>query len=119
MFEVFLGAVVLALLVTVYSVPDNVKVLALTIVAPFVALGLLLIRYCRRGSAWAFAGCAILAAAGVGLRLVINAHPNLEVGGGLPLWVTVVYVALGLSVSLSSGWAAFAIKVRKRSGIAE
>jgi len=118
--EVFLVAVVLALLVTVYSVPFVVKFLALALVAPFVAVGFLLVRHCRRGEVWAFAGGAVLGALGVFLRLFINAHPNLEVGGGLPLWVTLAYVVLGGSVSVACGLVAFAGRTdRKTPGVRE
>ena len=32
---------------------------------------------------------------------MISTQPGLEVGGGLPLWVTVLYVVLGAFVSLT------------------
>ena len=41
-----------------------------------------------------------MGAVGVGFRVVVSAQPGLEVGGGLPVGVTVFYVVLGALVAL-------------------
>jgi hypothetical protein len=101
----FLILVLLALGVTLSSVATSIKVLAAGAVTPIVALSLLFIIFQLRRRPWAFAGAALLGALGVVLRLVINTQPQLEVGGGLPLWVTATYVATGVAVLLTNLWA--------------
>jgi len=76
------------------------QVLATGLVTPIIIISLVLVRYCRRGKVWSFAGASVLGAIGVALRLVVSTQPNLEVGGGLPLGVTAAYVALGTLVAL-------------------
>jgi hypothetical protein len=49
-----------------------------------------------------FAGATILGAIGVLLRVIISTQPNIEVGGGLPVGVTALYIVLGALVSLKS-----------------
>ena len=100
--EVFLVAIVVALVITVYSVPIGVKLLALGAVTPFIVLTIAFIYYCRRRKIWSFAGASILGAAGVMLRVIISTKPSLEVGGGLPVGVTVLYIVLGTLVSLKN-----------------
>jgi len=41
-----------------------------------------------------------LGVVGVALRIVVSTQPNLEVGGELPLCVTVLYIVLGALVAL-------------------
>jgi hypothetical protein len=97
---VFLVAVVAALIVTVLSVSAGARVIALASVSPLVVLTVVFIFFCRRGRAWSFAGGAVLGAVGVGLRVVVSTQPKLEVGGGLPVGITVVYIVLGALVAL-------------------
>jgi hypothetical protein len=97
---VFLIAVVAALIVTVLSVSVAVGVFALAAVSPILVLTVVFIFFCRRGRAWSFAGGAVLGVVGVGFRVVISGQPSLEVGGGLPVGVTVVYIVLGAMVAL-------------------
>jgi len=99
---VFLVAVVAALAITVSSVTPSVRLLAVAVVTPIIVLTLLLLSFELRGRSWSYAGAAVLGALGVGLRLVISTQPQLEVGGGLPLYVTVAYVALGVLVVATS-----------------
>jgi len=99
---VFLVAVVAALVVTLSSVAPSVRILAAVVVTPIIALTLLLIYFELRGRSWSYAGAAALGALGVGLRLIVSTQPQLEVGGGLPLSVTVVYVTLGILVVVTS-----------------
>jgi len=106
----FLLAVLAALAVTVSSVSPSVALLAATAVTPIVVLAVIFLFYERRSRAWSFAGSGILGVVGVVLRLVVNGQPQLEVGGGLPVWVTVIYLALGLSLVLSSVWAWVALR---------
>ena len=53
------------------------------------------IYYCRRRKAWSYAGASVLGALGIILRVVVSTQPSLEVGGGLPVGVTVLYIVLG------------------------
>ncbi len=105
MLLVFLLAVVLALTVTLVSVPPSAQLVAGVVVVPIVALTLLLLFFERRARRWAFAGAAVLGVVGVATRLLVSTQPALEVGGGLPLWVNAAYVAIGLAVAGTSVWA--------------
>jgi len=98
--EIFLIAILVALFITVAYVPTEVKFIALGAVSPFVILTIVFIHYCRRGKLWSFAGASILGAAGVLLRVAVSTQPNLEVGGGLPVGVTILYIVIGALVSL-------------------
>lgn len=100
--EIFIVAITLALVATVTSVSSTVALLALSAVTPMIVLGLIFVYYCRKGKAWSFAGAAILGLAGVALRVIISAQPALEVGGGLPIGVTVIYIVMGALVSLKT-----------------
>jgi hypothetical protein len=95
----FLAAILAALAVTLASVSPEAKGVAAVAVTPFVLLDVFFIVGARRGKRWAFAGGAVLGAAGVLVRLAVSTQPGLEVGGGLPLPVTAAYVALGLAVA--------------------
>lgn len=99
---VFLIAIVAALAVTLSSVAPSVRTVAVVVVAPIIALTLLLLYFELRGRIWSYAGAVVLGALGAGLRLVVSTQPQLEVGGGLPLAVTVAYVALGILVVVAS-----------------
>jgi len=101
----FLVAVIAALVVTLSSVAGPVGVLAAAAVTPIIILTLLFLYFEGRGRPWSFAGAAALGILGVTLRLIVNTQPQLEVGGGLPLWVTVSYVTLGTLVVATSLWA--------------
>jgi hypothetical protein len=100
--EVFVVAILIALIVTVEDVSSDVRLLAAVSVTPIIILSLVFIYYCRKGRVWSYAGASILGAIGVALRVVISTKPNLEVGGGLPVGVTVLYVVLGALVSLKN-----------------
>lgn len=97
---VFLVAVVAALVVTVLSVSAGVKVLAVGAVSPLIVLTVVFIVFCWRRRAWSFLGASVLGAVGVGFRVVVSTQTRLEVGGGLPVGVTVFYIALGVLVTL-------------------
>ena len=101
----FLGAVVGALVVTVETVPPPVKLIAGAVVTPILALTLLALYYEWRGRPWSYGLAAALGLAGVTLRLIVNSRPSLEVAGGLPLGITIAYVALGLVVGGTSLYA--------------
>ena len=94
---VFLIAILAALGVTVAQVRDA-RVVALAAVVPIILPTAVFIVYSRRGRTWAYAGASALGAIGVALRIAISTQPNLEVGGGLPLEVAVLYLLLGVSV---------------------
>jgi hypothetical protein len=100
--EVFLVAIIVALAITVTSVSTNVQLLAIGIVSPIIALSIVFIYYCRKRKYWSYAGASILGVIGVLLRVAVSTHPSLEVGGGLPTGVTVLYIVLGALMSLKS-----------------
>lgn len=100
--EVFIVAIVVALAVTISSVSLNVQLVALASVTPILILAFVFLYYCRKRKAWSFAGAGILGAIGVALRVIISTEPTLEVGGGLPVGVTVLYIVLGVLLSLKS-----------------
>jgi hypothetical protein len=101
----FLVAILLALEITLYSVSNGARVVALAAVTPIVALTLLFLYLERSRRRWSFIGAGILGVLGIALRLIISTQTALEVGGGLPLWVTATYLTLGLLVIVSSVWA--------------
>ncbi len=100
--EVFVVAIILALIITVINSVLEVQLLAITIVSPLIILNLVFIYYCRRRKVWSYAGASILGAIGVILRIIVSTQPNLEVGGGLPVGITVLYIVLGALVSLKN-----------------
>jgi FtsH-binding integral membrane protein len=112
----FLVAVLAALAVTLYSVASSVGILAASVVSPIIGLTLLFLYFERRRRPWSFAGAAFLGMLGVTLRLIVNSQSQLEVGGGLPLWVTVTYVALGSLVVATSLWAILVLRRANRTG---
>ncbi len=106
----FLVAVLAALAVTLASAPPPAKLIAGVAVVPVAAFAILLLVFERMGRPWAFAGAAALGALGVALRLVVKTQPSLEVGGGLPIEVTVAYVVIGLALVVTSAWAYRAVR---------
>jgi len=98
--EVFVIAVVLAFVVTVASGTLEMQVLAAGLIIPIILLSVVFIKYCRLRKVWSFAGASILGVLGVALRVVVSTQPNLNVGGGLPVGVTVVYIVLGSLLAL-------------------
>jgi peptidoglycan/LPS O-acetylase OafA/YrhL len=99
---VFLVAIVIALAITIASLPPSIALLASALVAPIIILGIVFFFFCRKRKEWSFGGASILGAIGVLLRVVISTQPGLEVGGGLPVGVTVLYIVLGVLLSLKS-----------------
>jgi hypothetical protein len=112
---IFVIAIIIALVIIIISVPLGVQILAAGSVTPIIVLAFIFIYYCRKGKFWSFAGASILGAIGVILRVAISTQPSLEVGGGLPLGVTVLYIVLGALVSLKN-YEAY-LESRKPSGI--
>ncbi|MGA7922862.1 MAG: hypothetical protein WCA77_02665 [Thermoplasmata archaeon] len=112
----FLVAVIGALAIALYSVAAPVGLLAASAVSPIIVLALLFLFFERRGRPWSFAGATALGILGVTLRLIINTRPQLEVGGGLPLWVTVTYLTLGTLVVATSLWAFLSLRRTNRLG---
>ena len=100
--EVFVVAIILALIVTIISTTLEVQLLAITLVSPLIILNIIFIYHCKRRKVWSYAGASILGAIGVILRVIVSTHPNLEVGGGLPVGITVLYIVLGALVSLKN-----------------
>ena len=100
--EVFVLAIVLAFTVTFTTGTSEMQILSTGFIAPIVILALIFIRYCRRRKAWSYAGATILGAVGVVLRVAVSTQPNLEVGGGLPIGVTALYIVLGALLALKS-----------------
>ena len=97
--EVFLVAIVIALIVTIMNSVFAVQILAITLVSPIIILTIVFIYYCRRRNVWSYAGASILGVIGVILRVIISTQPNLEVGGGLPIGITVLYMVVGALVA--------------------
>ena len=100
--EIFLIAIILALIVTVINSVFEVQLLAITLVSPIIILNIVFIYYCRKRKVWSYAGASILGVIGVILRVIISTQPNLEVGGGLPVGITVLYIVLGVLVALKN-----------------
>lgn len=98
--EVFVVAVVLAFLVTVATGTFEMRALAAGLIIPIVVLSLAFVHYSRMGRWWSYAGASVLGAFGVALRLIVSTQPSLEVGGGLPLGVDLLYIVLGCLVAL-------------------
>lgn len=98
--EVFVVAIVLAFIVTVSTGTFEMRALAAGLIIPIIILSIAFIYFCRRRKAWSYAGAAVLGVVGVILRVVVSTQPNLEVGGGLPVGVTVLYIVLGSLVAL-------------------
>jgi hypothetical protein len=100
--ELFVVAIVLAFLVTVSTGTLEMQVLAVGLITPIIILSLVFIRYCRMRKAWSYAGASILGILGVILRVIVSTQPSLDVGGGLPVGVTVLYIVLGSLVALKN-----------------
>jgi hypothetical protein len=100
--ELLLVAIVLAFGLTASTGTTEMRTVSVGVVVPIAAMSLAFIRYCRLGKAWGFLGATALGALGVVLRLVVSTRPDLEVGGGLPIGVTVLYFVLGGLVALTS-----------------
>jgi len=100
--EVFLVAIILALIVTVINSVFEVQLLAITLISPLIILNIVFIYFCRKRKVWSYAGASILGAIGVILRVIVSTQPNLEIGGGLPIGITVLYIVLGALVSLKN-----------------
>jgi hypothetical protein len=105
----FLVAVLAALAVTLYAVTSQVGLFAAAVVSPIVGLALIFLYFERLRRPWSFSGAAALGLLGVTLRLIVNGQPQLEVGGGLPAWVTLTYVTLGTLVIATSLWASLGL----------
>lgn len=99
---VFTVAITVAFVITEISLPPDVQLLAVGFITPLIIFSLVFIYYCRKGKAWSFAGASILGAVGVILRVIVSTQPNLEVGGGLPIGVTSLYIVIGALVSVKS-----------------
>ncbi len=100
--EVFVVAIIIALLVTISSVSSGVQLFATIVVSPIIILSIVFIYYCRKRKIWSYAGASILGAIGAILRVIVSTKPSLEVGGGLPVGVTVLYIVIGALVSLKN-----------------
>jgi FtsH-binding integral membrane protein len=100
--EIFTIAIVLAFSVTVATGTTEMRLVATAVVTPITFLSLAFIYYCRKRKAWSYEGACILGAVGIILRVVVSTQPSLEVGGGLPVGVTALYIVLGALVSLTS-----------------
>jgi hypothetical protein len=109
--EVFVVAIILALLVTITNVNPQVQLLATILVSPIIILSIIFIYYCRKRKIWSFAGASILGAIGVLLRVIISTKPSFEVGGGLPVGVTVLYIVIGALVSLKNYEAVLELRI--------
>jgi hypothetical protein len=99
---VFAVTIVLAFSITIATGTAEMRMLAVGAIVPITALDLVFIYYCRKRRLWAYAGGLVLGVVGMALRVVVSTQPSLEVGGGLPVGVTVLYIVLGALVALKS-----------------
>jgi peptidoglycan/LPS O-acetylase OafA/YrhL len=113
--EVFVVAIIFAFIVAIVNGTAEIRLIALSVVTPQIILILIFIYYCRRKKVWSFAGASIFGAVGVILRVVVSTQPNLEVGGGLPVGITALYIVLGALVSLKNYEAMIELRETKRS----
>ena len=97
---IFVIAIIFAFLVTLVTGTTEMRLLSAALITPIIVLSLVFIYYCRKRRGWSYAGASILGAIGVILRVVVSTQPSLEVGGGLPVGVTALYIVLGSLVSL-------------------
>ena len=97
---IFVVAIILAFLVTFITGTIEMRLVSVAFVTPITVLSIVFIYYCRKRRVWSYAGASILGALGVILRVVVSTQPSLEVGGGLPVGVTALYIVLGALVSL-------------------
>ena len=109
--EVFLVAIILALIVTVLNSVFEVQLLAITLISPIIILNIVFIYFCRKRKVWSYAGASILGAIGVILRVIVSTQPNLEVGGGLTIGITVLYIVLGALVAMKNYEAMLELKM--------
>ena len=100
--ELFLVAIILAFLTTFATGTIEMRLLSVAFITPITILSIVFIYYCRRKKVWSYAGASILGALGVILRVAVSTQPSLEVGGGLPVGVTALYIVLGALVSLKN-----------------
>ena len=100
--ELFLVAIILAFLATFATGTTEMRLLSVAFITPITILSIVFIYYCRRKKVWSYAGASILGALGVILRVAVSTQPSLEVGGGLPVGVTALYIVLGALVSLKN-----------------
>jgi peptidoglycan/LPS O-acetylase OafA/YrhL len=112
--EVFVVAIIFAFIVAIVNGTAEIRLIALSVVTPQIILILIFIYYCRRKKVWSFAGASIFGAVGVILRVVVSTQPNLEVGGGLPVGITALYIVLGALVSLKNYEAMIELRETKR-----
>jgi len=109
--EIFVVAIILALLVTIASVTPQIQLLATVLVSPIIILSVVFIYYCRKKKIWSFAGASVLGAIGVLLRVIISTEPSLEVGGSLPVGVTALYIVIGALVALKNYEAVLELRI--------
>ena len=95
-------AIILAFLATFATGTSEMRLLSVAFITPIVILSVIFIYFCRRRKVWSYAGASILGALGVILRVAVSTQPNLEVGGGLPVGVTALYIVLGALVSMKN-----------------
>ena len=97
---IFVIAIILAFSVTFTTGTIEMRLLSVAFITPITVLSIVFIYFCRKRKLWSYAGASILGAVGVILRVVVSTQPSLEVGGGLPVGVTALYIVLGALVSL-------------------
>lgn len=99
---IFAVAIVIAFSITIATGSAEMRLLAVGVVVPITALDLVFIYYCRKRKLWAYAGGSVLGLVGMALRVAVSTQQGLEVGGGLPVGVTVIYIVLGALVALKN-----------------
>jgi FtsH-binding integral membrane protein len=100
--EIFVVAILLAFLVTFINGTTEMRVISVAFITPVTVLGLAFSYYCRKRKVWSFAGASVLGILGVILRVVVSTQPGLEVGGGIPVAITALYIVLGALMALKN-----------------
>lgn len=100
--EIFLVAIILAFITTLITGTAEMRLISVALITPLIILSVAFIYNCRKRKVWGYAGASILGAVGVVLRVIVSTQPDFEVGGGLPVGVTVLYIVLGTLVALKS-----------------
>jgi len=106
----YLAAVVATLAVTLAETSPDVGLLTCVVVAPITVLSVVCIHLCRRRNLQGLAGALMQGVIGVGLRPAIGSQPSLEVGGGLPVWVSAICILLGALVTTWSVWSVLELR---------
>ncbi len=100
--EVFVIAIIIAFIITFMSGTIEIRLISSLAVIPQIVLTFVFIYYCKKKKFWSYVGSFLLGSIGLILRVIISMQPTLEVGGGLPVSVSTLYIVLATLVILKS-----------------